>query len=119
MGRSMPGMMRAQGGKGGLDLLPGSVPCCAQVLALMSCDVQRMGHIQCHVEQAKWKKILDVRALLCPLPAAALPAARTLCRCVASCLPALTARQRHDGCLKMESRVGARGGHRGITGGMH
>ena len=28
----------------------------------MSCDVARMGHIQCHVEQAKWSRILDVRA---------------------------------------------------------
>ena len=36
--------------------------CCVhrQVLALMSCDVARMGHIQCHVEQAKWSRILDV-----------------------------------------------------------
>ena len=34
-----------------------------KVLALMSCDVARMGTISCHVEAAKWDRILNVRAL--------------------------------------------------------
>ena len=42
-----------------------------KVLALMSCDVARMGTISCHVEAAKWDRILDVRAL--PRPSAAFP----------------------------------------------
>lgn len=34
-----------------------------KVLALMSRDVAQMAHIECHIESAKWQRILDVRSL--------------------------------------------------------
>lgn len=42
-----------------------------KVLALMSRDVAQMAHIECHIERAKWERILDV----CPL----WPCAPSLC----------------------------------------
>ena len=32
-----------------------------KVLALMSRDVAQMAHISCHIERAKWERIVDVR----------------------------------------------------------
>ncbi len=34
-----------------------------KVLALMSRDVAQMAHISCHIERAKWERIVDVRCL--------------------------------------------------------
>lgn len=38
-----------------------------KVLALMSRDVAQMAHISCHIERAKWERILDVCPACLPL----------------------------------------------------
>jgi hypothetical protein len=60
-----------------------------KVMVLMSRDIDEMGHIQCHIERAKWTRILDVSS--------SYPSDLPSLGCFASCARPRSLKGWHDG----------------------